>query len=97
MYDNIYEKNMHFLLAEDKCIFHVAQVQSCNTCADYKQYAVEIVNKCYTFTNCTCLMHSCNYVVFEKFTCAYYHQIDFEKLLLEQDSFKVLYGLHATA
>ena len=26
-------------------------------------------------TNCTCLMHSCNYVVFEKFTCAYYHQI----------------------
>ena len=20
-------------------------------------------------------MHSCNYVVFEKFTCAYYHQI----------------------
>ena len=36
MHDNIHEKIMHFLLAENKCIFHAAQVQSCNTSADYK-------------------------------------------------------------
>ena len=55
------------------------------------------MEKCYTCTNCTCLMHSCNYVVFEKFTCAYLTPNCIEKLLPEQDSFKMLYGLHAAA
>ena len=42
-------------------------------------------------------MHSCNYVVFEKFTCAKLLTPNFiEKLLPEQDSFKMLYVLHAT-
>ena len=55
------------------------------------------MNKCYTCTNCTCLMHSCNYVVFEKFTCAELLTPNcIEKLLSEQDSFKMLYVLHAT-
>ena len=36
MHDDIHEKIMHFWLAENKCIFHAAQEQSCNTSADYK-------------------------------------------------------------
>ena len=45
MHDDIHEKIMHFWLAENKCIFHAAQEQSCNTSADYKKEAVKIVNK----------------------------------------------------
>ena len=42
-------------------------------------------------------MHSCNYVVFEKFTCAKLLTPNcIEKLLPEQDSFKMLYVSHAT-
>ena len=40
-------------------------------------------------------MHSCNYVVFEKFTCANINTKLYWKLLPEQDSFKMLYVLQA--
>ena len=46
MHDNKYKKIMHFWQAENKGIFHAALVQSWNTSADYKKYAVKIVNKC---------------------------------------------------
>ena len=32
--------------------------------------------------NFTCLTGSCNFVVFEKFTCAYWHRIAWEIMLL---------------
>ena len=50
-----------------------------------------------TCTNCSYLMHSYNYVVFDKFTCVCKTPNCIEKLLPEHDFFKILYGLCATA